>query len=431
MGYTNVYNVKMLTERKACNIVFVNNYDTAIDLKAFFAKERPEYVSEINDNLLPHRKYGLIEIKNKNSLFKLLHKTDAVQKLLRKEGTDSAVKYIKEELEKMDLAMLIDRVPAAMSNLQRLRASYLHDAFDGKRDFLMCDFEKTRALDKEKRISSRRPYFTVAEYMRCRNQHENVKFNLVWITELSVNEMLELLGDRAREEDYGFFTMDDIRVVELNKEKLLRDYAIDKEWEKKEKQLETRGKTGSSVQKTGEPAKTTISRKNVTQVVDAGIAFDKARNCDRYFRTALPQYYGKDELKKAFELYKSAAEIGHPGAQFSLGELYRYGNEACTADDEKALYWYAMSISDNRYDGIVSDGVMEEVRYLAPMRITGLVLQVPNGRQLLRKYMGNKAEMLIQEAESEAKVKEAMDCLPKLDQEYLNKRIKEFMDRID
>lgn len=427
MSYTYIYNLKSLMKKSLCRIVFVKDYETAIDLKAFFEEQNPGYISEINKNLLPYQKIGPFKSRNKKSLFKLLYSAKEVNDILRKQGETVAASYIQTELGKMDLDYLADRIPAAMSNLQRLRASCLYDVLDGKFDFLLCDCVSERMEDREKRIGSKSPYFTIAEYMRCSEQYEFAMYDIVWITDLSIDEMLELLGDSAKENDYSFFTLDGIDVLELDKEKLFSGFTKVKEQDKKEKQSALRKNFVSSIDKKSETAyeaaENIISKKDTAPVVDAKVAYEEARKYDRYFRTALPQYFGKDDLKKAFELYKSAAELGHPGARFSLGEMYCYGHEACTVDKEKALYWYIMAEFGEKDKGI-TDTIMEEVHFLAPMRIKNLALQIPNGKALLRKYAGDRAEALIAEAEREAKVQKLFESATPIDQEYFNKEMK-------
>ena len=64
-------------------------------------------------------------------------------------------------------------------------------------------------------------------------------------------------------------------------------------------------------------------------------------------------YYGGKDLKKnenqAFYYYKKAAELGHPGAQFTLGNHYQHGH-ILEKDLKKAAYWYQKS-ADQGYAG--------------------------------------------------------------------------------
>lgn len=45
------------------------------------------------------------------------------------------------------------------------------------------------------------------------------------------------------------------------------------------------------------------------------------------------------DMKKAFELYQVAAELGNTDAQVDLGDMYYYGEET-PQSYEKANYWY-------------------------------------------------------------------------------------------
>lgn len=353
-----------------CRIVFADNYAEAMDLKAYFAAQNPNYASGINENLIPYRKVGPFQVKNKKTILEHLYNTGEVREDLSLLGAEKTASLVREELEKLGIEHYVDRLPKSLSPLQLLRVSFLYDLFDGKDAFLLCDCTPERADDRETRIKCKHVYYEIADYMdkseKCIfGQHE-----LVWITDLTADEMMELLGNNVSEDDftYSFFALDGHDVAELDKGKLLSDFA----------------KTPRA----------------------AVLAYEKALKYDRYFRTALPQYRGEDDLEQAFDLYKSAAEMGHPGAQFRLGDLYNFGCEACKQDTEKALYWYLMTeYGQNHIDGI-SENTLYEVHHLAPMRIKALVLEVPSGKEMLRKYAAGDAQRLLKEAEEEKKLEE-------------------------
>lgn len=125
----------------------------------------------------------------------------------------------------MDLELLADRSIRTLSNGARLKASFLFDSLDNKFDFMMCDCERTRPDTKEKRIKSKDAYFTIAEYFRKCDQFEFALYDLVWITDLPVQEMLEHFGNLATAKDYSFFELDGLDVVEMDKKKLLSDFS--------------------------------------------------------------------------------------------------------------------------------------------------------------------------------------------------------------
>lgn len=52
------------------------------------------------------------------------------------------------------------------------------------------------------------------------------------------------------------------------------------------------------------------------------------------------------DMKKAFELYQVAAELGNTDAQVDLGDMYYYGKET-TQSYEKANYWYEKAAKNN------------------------------------------------------------------------------------
>lgn len=395
------YNLNVLTEKEGyfsssdCKIVFANSYAAATDLKASFLSQNPGYISEINENFVPYRKVGPFQIKNKKKILDLLYSTKEVQDTLSAIGNTKTASYVREEMEKMGIEHYADLPLKSLNPLQLLRASYLYEIFEEKDEFLLCDNRSEKIGDRQKRIESKRTYSTIVEYMSNCEKCIYGSYNIIWITDLTADEMLELLGNNVGEDDYffSFYALDGQNIIKLDKTKLLSDFA-----------------------KTSAAAK---------------IAYENACKYDRFFTTALPQYSGQDDLKKAFDLHKTAAEMGHPGAQFSLGELYAYGCDACVQDLEKALYWYIMAeYGKNHIEGI-SEDIIKEVHYLAPIKIKAWVLDVPSGKTMLRKYAGDKAEALIKEAESEAVVQKLVDDMSDLlDQDELNREMGEALNNL-
>lgn len=86
MSYKHVYNLKSLMEKNLCRIVFVDDYEAALDLKAFFEEQNPKYVSQINKCFLPYRKVGPFKFKNKKTVFRSLYKAHDVKDWYIKEG---------------------------------------------------------------------------------------------------------------------------------------------------------------------------------------------------------------------------------------------------------------------------------------------------------------------------------------------------------
>lgn len=383
----------VLRSSSNCKIVFAGDYATATDLKTDFLAQYPNYVSEINKNLARSRKVGPFRIDNKKSLIEILSDTKGIQKKISRSGKSEAMRYVQAELEKMELGHCGDRQPKSLSNWQRVRGSHLYEMFDGKKEFLFCDSTGEEAGDSQTRIESKGVYYIISRYMLCCDKFNHGSYGFVWITDLTVNEMLTLLDDDVDEGDFGyiFFGLEGDTVVKLDKSKLISDFA-----------------------KTPAGAKA---------------AYKTAQKYDRYFRTALPQYSGKDVLKEAFSLYKNAAKMGHPGAQFQLGELYNFGCDACPQDREKALHWYLMAEYGKNHLKGVGENVLEEVHSYAPGKIMGLVLEVPSGREMLRKYVGDEeAEALIKEAEAEARIDKLIDMMDQETMTHVANTLLQFLD---
>ncbi|EXX50613.1 Skt5p [Rhizophagus irregularis DAOM 197198w] len=54
-------------------------------------------------------------------------------------------------------------------------------------------------------------------------------------------------------------------------------------------------------------------------------------------------------MKKAFELYQKAADLGHESAQYNLAMMYEYG-KGIVKNIDKAIYWYEKSAEQGDQD---------------------------------------------------------------------------------
>lgn len=74
--------------------------------------------------------------------------------------------------------------------------------------------------------------------------------------------------------------------------------------------------------------------------------FGKRKSDSTELYNQAEQYYKTGDYNKAVELYLSAAEQGHSGAQYSLGYCYSHG-EGCSMDISTAIKWYQKAAEHN------------------------------------------------------------------------------------
>ncbi len=223
-----VHNIDTLFETSTCRIVFVDNYTTASNLKTAIQTSHPQYTDSMGEKFRSFRKFGPFKVKNKTSLFNILKKTKTMKPQFEWDKA-RAVKALMDELEAMDLKPYSERRPAALSYLQRLRASMLCDMLDEHYEFILNDYDTETPKDPDKRIASKSPYRTIAHYARTSDNFLFEDCKLVWITTLTVEEMLTLLcAEEYNDKYYRFYTLQDGNAVELNKEELIKQFEAGK-----------------------------------------------------------------------------------------------------------------------------------------------------------------------------------------------------------
>ncbi len=77
-----------------------------------------------------------------------------------------------------------------------------------------------------------------------------------------------------------------------------------------------------------------------------------------FFKKAF-EYYKSGDLAQAFECFSIAANAGHCGAQYCLGNMYDFG-ESVPVDDEKAFYWYKEAADQGHTDAQYNVAVLYE-----------------------------------------------------------------------
>lgn len=223
---TFVHDMTNLFSKRLCRIVFVNNREAAAGLADKITVKYPEYITETSELFCSYKQVGPFKLKNKKHLWELVRQTEMVQKLRKATDQTSTYAMIEDELTAIDLLSVQYRRPRALSRFHKYRASVLCDLLNGKLHFLLNDsaFDDPED-DVQTRIYRKKGHLTIAQYMKRYMHFESARRELIWITDLTVHEMLDLLGaGEYRSDFYGFYTVVEGRVVALDKTEIVRTY---------------------------------------------------------------------------------------------------------------------------------------------------------------------------------------------------------------
>lgn len=145
------YDVHALFTVSFCHVVFVDEGTTAKNIENSIIECNPAYKYEINEAFHP-KKIGPFTVKNKKLLWDILMKTKDVK--------EKGAEFRREQIKRLNLYDYEARVPAALSNLQRERASVLYDEINHRYEFLINDCDTV--LDVKHKPNS----YTVASWMK-------------------------------------------------------------------------------------------------------------------------------------------------------------------------------------------------------------------------------------------------------------------------
>lgn len=231
------------------------------------------------------------------------------------------------------------------------------------------------------------------------------------------NELLDMLGeDGFKSSFYTFFTVVDNAVVKCDKSKLEESYRKSRPTNDAEEQkprrrgnryrLEEFEAIDFNATKDSRKQDTTNCENEKEQAMTQEEKYQEGRKYDTFSGFGVNS--ATAEHRKAFRWYKAAAEEGHLATQILLGLLYQCGFDACEIDKEKALYWYTMAAFNEEYNEHTADADTTVNYSAAQSNLKDLELQVTNGKELVRKYVGDKADAIIRAAELERIAKETV-----------------------
>lgn len=381
------YDVQALFDVSSCRVVLAGDINTAKRLEADIAARKPEYYYEENKVLGPTR-IGPITLKNNNTLLDIWMKT--------KGAKEKGVDFVKKQAAFLDTSNYASRRPRALSTLQRMRTSILYDVLNGRSKFLLSDG------DTELGPALRVTIHMVASWLKDYEGFGKSGCDLIWVTCMTARELMEKLGEKdARDGFYSFFTVEDQQVVACDKAGLLAACRpAEKPTVKQDEQTL--------------PEKAANREMTPEEMYYQGRRYDTVSGMGRKDATNDP--------KEAFRWYKAAAEGGNLSAQNLTGLFYQCGFGGCEVDLEKALHWYAAAAFHGGYSKRTATADTTTSYQAAQRNLKALLVQLPNGKELVRSQVGDRAEPLIKQAVLE----KAMDSTPGLDPESVRKDLEAF-----
>lgn len=363
------YDVSELAERPGCKIIAVDDMNTADAVERSILESYPKHNAEINGVFSSWKKFGPFRRKNKTRLWDILRKSADV----KKNGPEVLIKHMQD----VELFCYDRRMPWVLTAAQKKRASIMYDAMNGVRSFFINDCFMIDEGGKRMSASEKEFFLSMISWLKAYGERLGERFDLIWMTDLPPRKIVQALGDeKFASAFYSVHKVIDNKVTCIDKD------SFDGEFRR---------------------------RRHAKLAFEEGKAYDFFSGINKKAVWSLDEIAA--EAEKAFPLYKIAAEEGHSGAQYGLGCLYSRGLGGCERDEEKALYWYAMAAFNEDHDKRTADPLLKECRERALVCLKPLVVNIANGKALLRKYAGDRAEALIKEAEQEKKIQAAVDAL--------------------
>ena len=184
------YDISSLLSKSSYRVVLAESKELAGKLSDLILQKDPEYALEISPVFSSSIKIGPIRIKNKNRLWDILIKTKQAQA----EGKAILLKH----MEDMDLRHYDLRFPAALSNGQKLRASMLYETLNGRKKFLVNDYE----------VYAPSNGYIFTKWFANKNSGD-----LIWITALTEEDIFDKLGENnINSGNFSFFRISEDKV---------------------------------------------------------------------------------------------------------------------------------------------------------------------------------------------------------------------------
>ncbi len=343
------YDISSLFNGNYCRVVFAESKELAKKLSELILQKEPEYALGISPVFASSRKIGPIRIKNKNRLWNILLKT--------KQGQAEDKAMLLKHMEDMDLRHYDLRFPAALSNGQKLRASLLYEALNGRRKFLVNDYE----------VYAPSNGYIFANWFTQKNS-----VDLIWITALNEADIFDKLGENnINSEKFSFFKVTEGKVEQCNAPKPVK---------KEEEQAVLRRAQKEKIS----PKTNTNTNPNNDK---AKRLLREGEKYDRFFLVSSPGEF--DDPKNAMRLYEDAAQLGSIEAQLRLGYIHSEGLRTGEANHAGALYWYTLAVC-NEYCSEFDTSLKFAWAYLR-----NILQQVPESEKYIRRYAGDKADDVI------------------------------------
>ena len=355
--------VKELFLKSGCKFVFVNNDEEASQVVDRVLLEKPDYRYDIHELFATQKKVGPFQVVNKNSIWDVLSKS----KDIKNEGTE----FLMKQLRDLDLYYYMDRIPRTLTVLQRLRASIGYDVMNGVRTFLLNDCSIATESGERLAVKDKTIFLTLVLWMKNYVKDKKQICDVIWISDLSMERMISLLGDDEFESGYyTFFRYENQNIISCD----MKNYT---------EIIENRNKAN--------------------ELYETGRKFDAftamGLHAKRYDYNWLDSNDAIVSANKAFMYYQSAVELDHWEAMSALASYYYIGRGVCNVDLEKALTLYTLSYFHASYDEKKVSDDQKKFHKFAENGIKRLVVELPNGKQIVQNLVGSLADEIIRDAE--------------------------------
>ena len=352
------YDISSLLSISSYRIVFVAGKELAGKISDLILQEEPEYTMDISPVFSPSKKIGPIRIKNKNRLWDILLKT--------KQAQSEGKAWLLKQMEDMDLRHYDLRIPAALSNGQRLRASMLYEVLNGRKEFLINDYE----------VYAPSNGYIFAKWFASKKNGE-----LIWITNLDEADIIDKLGENNINSGvFTFFRISEDK-IEQCKAPMPVKMEVPQTSAPKEKQDVREKAKKENLSENLFNTNTNPNKEEAERLLNEGAKYD------RFFLTLNPGEF--DDPKKAMRLYEDAAMLGSLDAQLRLGYIHSEGLRTGKANHAGALYWYTMAACNDYFS------VLDTSKEFAWDYLRNILQQVPNSEEYIRQYAGDKADDII------------------------------------
>ena len=377
------YNISSLFTASSCRIVFADDTEMSLKLAKDIAEYDSDYHDRLNDVLGP-KKIGPFTAKNKSSVWDILKKTPKIK--------DEGLEYLQQQTKGIDIYYYTERVPSALSRLQKEKVSVLYDAFCGRTKFFLTDCSFDTDDDEYIFIRSYSHYFTVANWLNTYSSKNKREYDLILITGMPKMFLLDYISEEEYFSDaFSFFSVENNELVKQDKYKFISE-------------LLPIPAGVEDFRKRSDVSRMTKEQK-----------FEEGRKYVHFTLEDTEQ--DKENAKIQILWYGASALEGYLPAQYMLGAFYECGCGVCEINMDSALLWYSKAAFDKNYNEYLADNATKEYRNTAKKTLKRLAISMPGAEEKILQYGGKDGEKVVRMA----KIEQALDGKEFFDPEYIKK----------